>query len=382
MPPAAAVMPPGATEMTPASTEIFTENAIAKKGLVALAVSVAGLTFAGELWPQATPYLQTPYAVGLMGATHQMAMNTFVHYSFLKMNLGFSFLFFGRTIFCAIFGVALACLSKEPVAPQSRGVQVKVLLRAVLGTVSVVCLFGALTCAPAPFVIVMYSARSLWATLGMWLLLGEVMEWRKLGSMGVGFSAVVLVILSTATKETKLSSRLEPSSGLFLAGISSVMAAVNGLTIRSMGGEVHHLALVCGLAAVGLVVCFPLFHIYPQHFADLSLKPTPQMGAFCLVGCFSFLMQLCTNKAYLLERTGPVMLFMNAAALVLQFTVDVLMGYRYGPLAWAGIFVLLLYLMLSTDVKGSPIVSFRFSTSLERSDSSSFPATSTNSNEG
>merc|ERR1712048_3535 len=65
------------------------------------------------------------------------------------------------------------------------------------------------------------------------------------------------------------------------------------------------------------------------------------MGGLC-----SFMMQITLNKAFAISKAGPLLLFMEASTLVVQFLVDTGLGYRYGIWAWISAILICTYMVL------------------------------------
>lgn len=314
--------------------------------LVILATIVMIITVVGDFCP-AVWCLQGVYAIALLAALNQVAMQSFVHHGSVLLSLEFSVLFLARCIFCAVLGIAYAKLgpTKIDLWPATRELQMKVCFRGVLGSTNVLSFFAALTFAPVPLVLAIYLSAPWIAAFLSWIILNEKLAWQKFLLMIVGFCAVLVMIYGMQADGTKTSPGANLVLGSVFAAVSAVAMATSGVAMQSVAGQVHHITLVVALGMTGLIFCIPLIIIFPQHFAGLVGNDSfTQIFVLVSVGLTSFLLQVALNKAYLLkEQPAPIMLFINAISLALQFVVDVTVGYRYSWLAWVGCIVMLLY---------------------------------------
>jgi len=293
-------------------------------------------------------WLQLPYIIALLSAMNHVCQNTFVHWGSQQLAFAPSALFFVRCVFVGILSTCFAKLRKEPIdlVPSSWELRRKLLMRAGVGNLVILFLFGALSCIPAPYVGVVYMTKSIWASISCWCFLGERLSRRDAVGMVMGFASVGMLIYSTTFAKGKAAGLNNPMLGFGLAMAAAILGGLNSAQIRAMGVKVHYLTNVFALAAGGLVFCVPLAAHSPQHFVQLLDVQSVNLVLFCIVGICSFLMQLTYNKAYALAKAGPLILFMEAATLMCQFLADAVLGYHYVWLAWASAGAIMVYMLL------------------------------------
>mmetsp|Transcript_19409 Transcript_19409/g.41365 ORF Transcript_19409/g.41365 Transcript_19409/m.41365 type:complete len:438 (-) Transcript_19409:108-1421(-) len=329
--------------------------------LPASIVTIAIVVLA-EIAPTTWTLLQAWQLVGLLAATGLVCMNSFVHMTLLVAPVGFYGLFLVRCLACLIFGHFMAktqtAAGRDVVElwPADKSLQVKILLRAVSGNVTMLLNFAALSYTPAAVVMIITSTRTIWASLLSYFLLGETLSWKQLVCMGLGLTAVVLMIISSADARatgTDLGSHFRPGLGTVLAGLASLTWASSGVIIRSARGQVHYLTMVWWLGLVGLLMCCPMGFIihllgYSTMLKAVLMPSTGSAGMIFAVAVSSFVFCLYMNKASQMAKAGPVMLTMTGLAIIIQFCVDlVIFGDKFGPLAWVSFSMLTLYLVLS-----------------------------------
>jgi len=311
-------------------------------GVVAL-LTVIGETKVGSH----CRWLQLPYTIALLSAMNHVCQNTFVHWGSQQLSFSPSALFFVRCVFVGILSICFAKFRREPIdlVPSSWELRRKLLMRAGVGNLVILFLFGALSYIPAPFVGVVYMTKSIWASISCWIFLGERLSCRDTIGMVMGFVSVGMLMYSTTFAKGETAGLKNPMLGFGLAMAAAILGGLNSAQIRAMGMKVHYLTNVFALAAGGLVFCMPLAAYSPQNFAKLlDLQPV-NVVLFLVVGVCSFLMQLTYNKAYALSKAGPLILFMEAATLMCQFLADAALGYQYVWMAWASAGAIMVYML-------------------------------------
>ena len=182
---------------------------------------------------------------------------------------------------------------------QRRGLLV---LRGVIGTGALLCVFAALAQLPlAPATVLQYLQPTFTALLA-WLLLRERVGGRVLAAALLGLLAVAL--LSNPQELTGLLGPLAepllghrevplPLAGVLLALAGALLSACAYVSVRALGRSEHPLVIVFYFPLVGLVMTAPLVLLHP-------VWPTGQeMLALVGVGLFTQLGQIGITKGLL-----------------------------------------------------------------------------------
>ena len=146
---------------------------------------------------------------------------------------------------------------------QRRGLLV---LRGVIGTGALLCVFAALAQLPlAPATVLQYLQPTFTALLA-WLLLGERVGPRVLLSALLGWLAVV--VLSNPAELSSLVGALGGGTALPLAGVlwalgGALLSAFAYVSVRALGRTEHPLVIVFYFPLVGLVLTTPLVLLQP-----------------------------------------------------------------------------------------------------------------------
>ena len=146
---------------------------------------------------------------------------------------------------------------------QRRGLLV---LRGVIGTGALLCVFAALAQLPlAPATVLQYLQPTFTALLA-WLLLGERVGPRVLLAALLGWLAVV--VLSNPAELSSLVGALGGGTALPLAGVlwalgGALLSAFAYVSVRALGRTEHPLVIVFYVPLVGLVLTTPLVLLQP-----------------------------------------------------------------------------------------------------------------------
>jgi len=299
--------------------------------------------------------LQAAYTLALLAGLNHVCQNTFVHWGSQKLAIAAVVLFFVRCVFVLTLSFGFAKLRSKPVQliPDGWGLRIRLVARATLGNIVILCLFTALSSIPAPYVAVVYVTKSIWSSIFCYLFLGEELTLRELALMSLGLIAVLLLLYSTTLKEGQVDGMTNPKLGFGFASAAAILGGINSAQVRAMGMKVHYLTNVFALATTGFIFCLPLAIYAPQEYHALFEPSVTTVVLFCSVGLCSFFMQLTMNKAFALTKAGPLVLFLEASTLFAQFLADTLLGYRYGLMAWLSAGAIVLY--MSFQFAGSSI---------------------------
>ena len=146
---------------------------------------------------------------------------------------------------------------------QRRGLLV---LRGVIGTGALLCVFAALAQLPLAAATVLQYLQPTFTALLAWLLLGERVGPRVLLAAVLGWLAVV--VLSNPAELSSLVGALGGGSALPLAGVlwalgGALLSAFAYVSVRALGRTEHPLVIVFYFPLVGLVLTTPLVLLQP-----------------------------------------------------------------------------------------------------------------------
>jgi drug/metabolite transporter (DMT)-like permease len=146
---------------------------------------------------------------------------------------------------------------------QRRGLLV---LRGVIGTGALLCVFAALAQLPLAAATVLQYLQPTFTALLAWLLLGERVGPRVLLAAVLGWLAVV--VLSNPAELSSLVGALGSGSALPLAGVlwalgGALLSAFAYVSVRALGRTEHPLVIVFYFPLVGLVLTTPLVLLQP-----------------------------------------------------------------------------------------------------------------------
>ena len=176
---------------------------------------------------------------------------------------------------------------------QRRGLLV---LRGVIGTGALLCVFAALAQLPLAAATVLQYLQPTFTALLAWLLLGERVGPRVLLAALLGWLAVV--VLSNPAELSSLVGAFGGGTALPLAGVlwalgGALLSAFAYVSVRALGRTEHPLVIVFYFPLVGLVLTTPLVLMQP-------VWPTPwEALALVGVGLFTQLGQLGVTNGLL-----------------------------------------------------------------------------------
>jgi drug/metabolite transporter (DMT)-like permease len=176
---------------------------------------------------------------------------------------------------------------------QRRGLLV---LRGVIGTGALLCVFAALTQLPLAAATVLQYLQPTFTALLAWLLLREPVGGRVLLAALLGWLAVV--VLSNPAELSNLVGALGGGAALPLAGVlwalgGALFSAFAYVSVRALGRSEHPLVIVFYFPLVGLVLTTPLVLLQP-------VWPTAwEALALIGVGLFTQLGQIGITKGLL-----------------------------------------------------------------------------------
>jgi drug/metabolite transporter (DMT)-like permease len=178
---------------------------------------------------------------------------------------------------------------------QRRGL---LILRGVIGTGALLCVFAALALLPLAAATVLQYLHPTFTALLAWLLLGERLTPRILLAALLGWMGV-LVLTSPGDLSAVLGPLLGPSQaslpllGVALAIGGSLLSALAYVSVRALGKSEHPLVIVFYFPLVGLVLTAPLVLAAPV------LPNAWELLALVGVGIFTQLGQIGITKGLL-----------------------------------------------------------------------------------
>jgi drug/metabolite transporter (DMT)-like permease len=185
--------------------------------------------------------------------------------------------------------LSLAMLRWAGLSPWGRR-QGLLLVRGLLGTVALYCVFAALTRLPLAAATVIQYLHPTFTALLAWAMLGERLSWRVLLAAVVGWVGVV--VLTDPAGFGALGAVL-PRTGVLLALAGSLLSALAYVSVRALGRSEHPLVIVFYFPMVGLVLSLPLVLLNP-------VAPTgSELGWLLGVGVLTQLGQLALTRGLL-----------------------------------------------------------------------------------
>ena len=252
-------------------------------------------------------------------------------------------------------GASYVALRRLGVAPLGNSRRL-LLSRGCTGAVALICYFLALQNLPlATAVTLQYLAPVCTAVLGIWLVREPVRGWQWV-FFALSFGGVVLVQQGGPAHAAGVAA--PAGSGLLFLGVGVLGAVLSGLSynaIRELRGREHPLVIVFYLPLISLpitlVAC--LFNWQTPHGTDWLW--------LLACGVFTQLAQVCMTRAYQMERlsrVAPLNYLGMFYALGLGY---VFFGESFGPLAYAGMALVLLGVGLNAwyttrvDARAAPL---------------------------
>ena len=242
--------------------------------------------------------------------------------------------------------LSLAMLRQAGLSPWGER-QGLLILRGLLGTVALYCVFAALTRLPLAAATVIQYLHPTFTALLAWALIGERLSWRVLLAALVGWIGVLL--LADPAGFGALGADL-PRTGVLLAVAGSLLSALAYVSVRALGRSEHPLVIVFFFPLVGLVLSLPLALVNP-------VLPTPgELGWLLGVGVLTQLGQLALTRG-LLGLPAARATAMSYVQVPLAVLWGVLwFGERFDPatLAAAGLVLVATLLSLGPSVPLRP----------------------------
>merc|ERR1719291_600951 len=167
--------------------------------------------------------------------------------------------------------------------------------------------------------------------------------------MFIGLSAVLVILRGSSFESSSVQVGDWRALGFGFALLAAVAEAVAGVVNRSINGRVHYLTLTFAQAFMGFMFCLVFAWNFPEYF-DAWPFTASQIQALAGVTVSSFLVQVSVNQAYMLEKTGPLQVFMNAMVVLPQILVDACLGFQHSSSTWFGLAMLIGYLHMSWRV--------------------------------
>ena len=158
-------------------------------------------------------------------------------------------------------------------------------LRGVIGTGALLCVFAALAQLPLAAATVLQYLQPTFTALLAWLLLGERVGPRILLAALLGWLAVV--VLSNPMELAALLGAAAtplPAAGVLLAIAGAVLSACAYVSVRALGRTEHPLVIVFYFPLVGLVLTTPLVLLQPVWPTAWEALALVGVGLFTQLG--------------------------------------------------------------------------------------------------
>ena len=163
--------------------------------------------------------------------------------------------------------------------------RVLLVLRGVIGTGALLCVFAALAQLPLAAATVLQYLQPTFTALLAWLLLGERVGPRILLAALLGWLAVV--VLSNPMELAALLGAAAtplPAAGVLLAIAGAVLSACAYVSVRALGRTEHPLVIVFYFPLVGLVLTTPLVLLQPVWPTAWEALALVGVGLFTQLG--------------------------------------------------------------------------------------------------
>ncbi len=187
--------------------------------------------------------------------------------------------------------LSLGLLRRARLSPwgERRGLLV---LRGVLGTAALYCVYGAIQALPLGAATVIQYLHPTFTALLAWLLLGEPLSARILLAIVLGWLGVGLLShpLQLGPAATPLAQAGLPQGAVLLAVAGALLTALAYVSVRALGRSEHPLVVIFYFPLVGLVLTLPVVLLHPV------LPTGPELVALAGVGLFTQLGQLGLTK--------------------------------------------------------------------------------------
>lgn len=334
-----------------ASINILPHSEAAWFGTTAFAVAFVTCIFSAH-----PTFSNNGYVAGFASAMNCVCMNNTVSWANKQVGMPFGCLLIVRTFFLSSGSWIFGKLRPEPVQlmPDNWDVRFRVMLRAASGFVCTISLFIAFSRAPVLIVLAVYYTNSIVSAVLGFLVLKEGLSRLEVLAMAVGLSSVFIIMRSCTHGPTPI----EGSAtfvGLVFAMVAAVSEAVSGVANRSLNGQVHYISLVFAQATLGVIMSVSMASAFPANFIFIP-STQEHVTVLVMIVISSFMVQFTTCQAYMLEKTGPLQVFMNAMVVVPQLLVDIAMGQKHAWSTWIGMAMLGLYIVLSWKAQSQRIV--------------------------
>ena len=161
-------------------------------------------------------------------------------------------------------------------------------LRGVLGTAALYCVYGAIQTLPLGEATVIQYLHPTFTALLAWLLLGERLSPQILLAIVLGWAGVWLLTHPLHLGDPPLAGL--PQAAVLLAVAGALLTALAYVSVRALGRSEHPLVVIFYFPLVGLVLTLPLVLLNP-------ILPTgPELVLLVGVGLFTQMGQLGLTK--------------------------------------------------------------------------------------
>ncbi|MFM7675301.1 MAG: DMT family transporter [Synechococcus sp.] len=188
-------------------------------------------------------------------------------------------------LFRALLSVALTwvLLRRAGVNPwgHRRGLLV---LRGVLGTAALLCVYIALAELPLASATVLQYLYPTFTALLAWLALGERLSWRLLTAMALGWLGVLLVARPAALLPLAGGGPARPALPVAIAVAGALGTALAYVSVRQLGRSEHPLVIVFFFPLVAVPLSLPLVALQPVWPTPVEFLWLVGVGLFTQLG--------------------------------------------------------------------------------------------------
>ena len=269
-----------------------------------------------------SPSALLPTALILSSSVFFAAMSVAVRSAVLNHRLSVPLITFSRALlqFCISSLLLITLYTRSLLSTLTRTSLLKLALRALLGSLSILCKYATLSRLPTALAVALFSTSPLFAHF----LSAEPLSPRQPFAFFLTFLGALLVGLPAF-----LPSSSQPYTALpIILGLAAAFfTGASIVTVRKLDGNVHFIAIVFAISLGTMIAPIVLYAVQHSEFLPVQLANIPYdhiapllaVGLFAFAGasCFNRGIQLTTAARASLLRASDIPMNFLIAALVL-----------------------------------------------------------------
>jgi drug/metabolite transporter (DMT)-like permease len=207
-------------------------------------------------------------------------------------------------------------------------------IRSIAGSISLVCVFYALSHLPVAEVLTLSNVFPIWVAILSWPLLGEAPTLEAWIAIGIGFLGVAVLEQPHFSLDQFVPGHEALPAVLALVG--SVTTAIAMLGLHTLQ-RIHPLAIVVHFSGVATAVCLAMLLLAPNTAVSASRLEPEALGMLLGVGACATVGQVFLTKAFTAgppAKVSVVALSQAGFAMLLDILV---LGHRFSAVTLAGI---------------------------------------------